>query len=92
MNNQQVVTETPGLSPQLAELTSVLNVFQSVDDTFNLFTDSLYVTQSVPLYWKLVVHLILICQQDLCFPNCLKKILFILVIYELSLVFLGLYL
>jgi hypothetical protein len=41
MNNQQVGIETPGLSAQLAELTVVLNGFQSVDDTFNLFTDSL---------------------------------------------------
>jgi hypothetical protein len=29
MNNQQVIIETPGLSTQLAELTAVLNVFQS---------------------------------------------------------------
>ena len=49
MNNQQVVIETPGLSAQLAELTAVLNVFQSVYDTSHLFTDSLYVAQSVPL-------------------------------------------
>ena len=37
INNQQVVLETPGLSSQVAELTAVLNVFQSVDNTFNLF-------------------------------------------------------
>ena len=49
MNNQQVVIETPGLSAQLAELTAVLNVFQSVNDAFNIFTDSLYVAQSTPL-------------------------------------------
>jgi hypothetical protein len=49
INNQQVVIETPGLSAQLAELTAVLNVFQSVNDTFNLFTASLYVAQSVTL-------------------------------------------
>ena len=49
MNNQQVVIETPGLPTQLAELTAVLNVFQSADNTFNLFTDSLYVAKSVPL-------------------------------------------
>ena len=49
MNNQQVVIETPGLSAQLAELTAVLNVFQSVNDVFNIFTDSLYVAQSIPL-------------------------------------------
>ena len=49
LNNQQVVIETPGLSAQLAELTAVLNVSQSVNDTFNLFTDSLCVAQSVPL-------------------------------------------
>ena len=40
MNNQQVVIETPGLSAQLAELTAVLNVFQSVNEAFNIFTDS----------------------------------------------------
>ena len=49
IDNQQVVIETPGLSAQLAELTAVLNVFQSVYDTSHLFTDSLYVAQSVPL-------------------------------------------
>jgi hypothetical protein len=48
MNNQQVVIETPGLSAQLAELTAVLNVFQSVNDAFNIFTDSLYVAQPIP--------------------------------------------
>jgi hypothetical protein len=69
MNNQQVVIETPGLSAQLAELTEVLNVFQSVNDAFNIFTDSLYVAQEF-LFWKLVVRLTLIHQQDLCFHNC----------------------
>lgn len=49
MNNQQVVIETPGLSAQLAKLTVVLNVFQSVNDAFNIFTDSLYVGQPIPL-------------------------------------------
>jgi hypothetical protein len=49
MNNQQIVIETPGLSAQLAELTAVLNVFEPVSDAFNIFTDSLYVAQSVPL-------------------------------------------
>jgi hypothetical protein len=49
MNNQQVLIETPGLSTQLAELTALLNVFQSVNDAFNIFTDSLYVAQSIPL-------------------------------------------
>ena len=50
MNNQQVVIETPGLSAQLAELTAaVLKVFQSVNYAFNIFTDSLYVAQSIPL-------------------------------------------
>jgi hypothetical protein len=49
INNQQIVIETPGLSAQLAELTAVLNVFQSVNDAFNIFTDSLYVAQSTPL-------------------------------------------
>ena len=49
INNQQVIIETPGLSAQLAELTAVLKVFQSVHEAFNIFTDSLYVVQSVPL-------------------------------------------
>jgi hypothetical protein len=49
INNQQVIIETPGLSAQLAELTTVLKVFQSVHEAFNIFTDSLYVVQSVPL-------------------------------------------
>jgi hypothetical protein len=49
INNQQVIIETPGLSAQLAELTSVPNVFQSVHEALNIFTDSLYVAQSVPL-------------------------------------------
>ena len=49
INNQQVIIKTPGLSAQLAELTAVLNVFQSVHEAFNIFTDSLYVAQSVPL-------------------------------------------
>lgn len=49
INNQQVVIETPGISAQLAELTAVLYVFQSVNSTFNLFTASLYVAESVPL-------------------------------------------
>ena len=48
MNNQQVVIETPGLSAHLPQLTAILNVFQSVNDAFNLFTDSLYVAQSIP--------------------------------------------
>jgi hypothetical protein len=43
------VRETPGLSAQLAELTVVLNVFESVNDAFNIFTDSLHVAQSIPL-------------------------------------------
>ena len=47
IDNQQVVIETPGLSAQLAELTAVLKVFQSENDTFNLFNP--YVAQSVPL-------------------------------------------
>jgi hypothetical protein len=49
INNQQVIVDTPGLSTQLAELTGVLKVFQSVHEAFNIFTDSLYVAQSVPL-------------------------------------------
>jgi hypothetical protein len=49
INNQQVVIKTPGLSAELAELTAVLNVFQSVNEAFNIFTDNLYVAQSVPL-------------------------------------------
>ena len=48
INNQQVVIETPGLSVQLSELTAVLCVFQSVNSTFNLFTDSAYVAFSIP--------------------------------------------
>ena len=39
INNQQVIIKTPGLSAQLAELTAILNVFQSVSDAFNIFTD-----------------------------------------------------
>jgi hypothetical protein len=34
INNQQVIIKTPGLSAQLAELTTVLNVFQSVHEAF----------------------------------------------------------
>ena len=49
INNQQIIIKTPGLSAQLAELTAVLNVFQSVQEAFNIFTDSLYVAQLVPL-------------------------------------------
>jgi hypothetical protein len=94
MNNQQVVIETPGLSAQLAELTAVLNVFESVNNTFNIFTDSLYVAQSIPLL-ETVVRLTLIRQQDLCFHNCKTSFLpenisFILVRYKCILVFLNL--
>jgi hypothetical protein len=49
LNNQQVIIKTPDLSAQLAELTAVLNVFQSVNEAFNIFTDNLYVAQLVPL-------------------------------------------
>jgi hypothetical protein len=49
INNQQAIIKIPGLSSQLAELTAVLNVFQSVHEAFNIFTGSLYVAQSVPL-------------------------------------------
>jgi hypothetical protein len=49
INNQQSIIETPGLLAQLAKLTAVLKVFQSVHEAFNIFTDSLYVTQSVLL-------------------------------------------
>jgi hypothetical protein len=49
MNNQQIVIETPWPSAQLAELTAILNVFQSVNDPFNIFIDILYVAQSIPL-------------------------------------------
>jgi hypothetical protein len=49
INNQQVIIKTAGLSAQLAKLTAVLNDFQSANDAFNIFTDSLYVAQSVPL-------------------------------------------
>jgi hypothetical protein len=34
---------------QLVKLTAVLKVFHSVHEAFNIFTDSLYVAQSVPL-------------------------------------------
>ena len=44
INNQQVIIKTPGLLAQLAELRAILNVFQSVNEAFNIFTDSLYVT------------------------------------------------
>ena len=50
INNQQVILETPGLSAQLAKLTTVLQVFQSVHGAFNIFTDNLYVVHSVPLF------------------------------------------
>ena len=50
INNQQVIIETPGLSAQLAKLRTVLQVFQSVREAFNFFTDSLYVAKSVPLF------------------------------------------
>ena len=46
INHQQVITETPGLSAQLAELTAVLKVFQSVHEAFNILTDSLWCTIS----------------------------------------------
>jgi hypothetical protein len=49
INYQQVIIKTPGLSAQLAELTAVLNVFQPVNEAFNIFTDILYVGQLVPL-------------------------------------------
>jgi hypothetical protein len=39
--------KTPVLSAQVAELTAVLNVFQSVHEVFNISTDSLYVAQSL---------------------------------------------
>jgi hypothetical protein len=34
INNQQLIIKTPGFSAQLAELTAVLNVFQSVNEAF----------------------------------------------------------
>ena len=94
INNQQVIIKTPGLSAQLAELTTVLNVFQSVDGAFIIFTDSLYVAQSVP-YWRPVVRSTLICQQDPCFHNGKTSFLpentcSILATYDLILVFLDL--
>jgi hypothetical protein len=94
MNNQQVVIETPGLSAQLAELTAVLNVFQSVDDTL-IFLRMVYMCPSLFPCWKFVIHLILICQQDFCFHSCktsflLKKVPFVLVIYKPILAFLDL--
>jgi hypothetical protein len=95
MNNQQVVIETLGLLAQLAELTAVLNVFQSVNDTFNLFTDSLFVAQSSPLLETCGTFNFNMPARSLFsqFQNIIlaqKKICFILVIYELILVFLDL--
>jgi hypothetical protein len=92
--NQQVIIKTPGLSAQLAELTAVLNVFQSVHEAFNIFTDSLYVAQSVPLLGP-VARLTLIRQQDSCFHNGKTSFLpentcSILATYDLILVFLDL--
>jgi hypothetical protein len=49
INNRWVIIKTPGLSAQLADLIAVLNVFQFVHEAFNIFTDRLYVAQSVPL-------------------------------------------
>ena len=94
INNQQVIIKTPGVSAQLEELTAILNVFQFVHEAFNIFTDSLYVAQSVP-YWRPVVRSTLICQQDPCFHNCKTSFLpenthSILATYELTLVFLDL--
>jgi hypothetical protein len=37
MNNQQIAIKTPGFSVQLAELTVVSNVFESVNDAYNIF-------------------------------------------------------
>jgi hypothetical protein len=95
MNNQQVVIETPGLSAQLAELTAVLNAFQFVDDIFNLFTDSLYVAQSVPLMetcgifnFNTPAGSLFSQLQNIILAQ--KKIPFILVIYQLILAFLDL--
>ncbi len=45
LNNQQVIIKTPGVSAQLEELTAILNVFQSVNDPFNIFIDILYIFQ-----------------------------------------------
>ena len=77
MNNQQVVIETPGLSAQLAELTAVLNVFQSVDDTL-IFLRMVYMCPSLFPCWKFVIHLILICQQNIILaqesPFCIGHI------------------
>jgi hypothetical protein len=94
MNNQQVVIETPCLSAQLAELTAVLNVFESASDAL-IYLLIVYMLHNQIPYWRLVVHLTLIHQQDLCFHNCKasflpKNIRFLLVIFELILIFLDL--
>ena len=95
MNYQQVVIETPGLSAQLAELTAVLNVFQYVNDTFNHFTDSLYVAESVPLLntcgtFNLYRSAGSLFSQLQNIILARKKNPFILAIYELTPIFLDL--
>jgi hypothetical protein len=93
INNQQTVIETPGLSAQLAELTAILNVFESVSDAFNIFTDSLYVAQSIPLLETCGTFNFNTPAGSLhnCKTSFLpENICFILVIYELILVFLDL--
>ena len=45
----ELVAQGCGHLEQLAELTAVLNVFQTINSTFNFFTVSLYVAESVPL-------------------------------------------
>lgn len=50
INNQQVIIKTPSLSAQVAKLTTVLKVFQSIHKAFNIFTNSLYVTHSITLF------------------------------------------
>ena len=94
MNNQLVI-ETPGLSAQLAELTAVLNVFESVSDAFNIFTDSLYVAQSILLLetcgtfnFNMPAGSLFSQLQNITLAR--EKIRFILVIYKLVLIFLDL--
>ena len=96
INNQQVIIETPGLSAQLAELTAVLKVFQSVHEALNILTDSLWCTISTLIGERPVVSLTSIRRQDLYFQNCRtsfspRKICFLLATYGLTLVFLGLW-
>lgn len=94
INNQQVIIKTPSLSAQLAELTTVLNVFQSMHEAFNILL-IVYMLHNQYPYWRPVVLLTLIRQQDPCFHNYKTSFLpkntrSILATYDLILVFLDL--